>query len=72
MAEKFFVVDGHSHLYRAFFAVRGLTTVDGKPTNVVFGFTSMIRKLIHDHQPDYLAVAFDLPAPTFRCRHCQL
>ena len=66
MAEKFFVVDGHSHLYRAFFAVRGLTTADGKPTNAVFGFTSMMRKLIHDHQPDYLAVAFDLPAPTFR------
>ena len=66
MAEKFFLVDGHSHLYRAFFALRGLSTPDGRPTNAVFGFTSMIRKLLQDHQPDYLAVAFDLPGPTFR------
>lgn len=66
MAEKFFVVDGHSHLYRAFYAIRDLTTPDGRPSNAVFGFTTMLRKLINEHQPDYLAVAFDLPGPTFR------
>ena len=66
MAEKFFLVDGHSHLYRAFFAVKGLTSPEGEPTNAVFGFTAMMRKLIKDHAPDYLAVAFDMPAPTFR------
>jgi len=66
MAEKLFLVDGHSHLYRAFFALRGLSTPDGRPTNAAFGFTHMIRKLLQDYQPDYLAVAFDLPGPTFR------
>ena len=66
MGKKFFLVDGHSHLYRAFFAVRGLSTTDGRPTNAVFGFTSMLRKLIDSYQPDYLAVAFDMPGPTFR------
>jgi len=66
MAETFFIIDGHSHLFRAFYAVRGLTAPDGRPSNAVFGFTSMLRKLIADHNPDYLAVAFDLPGPTFR------
>ena len=66
MSERFFVVDGHSHLFRAFYAVHGLTAPDGRPSNAVFGFTAMLRKLISDQQPDYLAVAFDLPEPTFR------
>ena len=66
MAEKFYVVDGHSHLYRAFYAIKGLTTRDGQPSNAVYGFTGMLRKLIAQHKPDYLAVAFDLPGPTFR------
>ncbi len=66
MAEKFYLIDGHSHLYRAFFGVRGLTGPDGRPTNAVFGFASMLRRLLRERVPDYLAVAFDLPAPTFR------
>jgi DNA polymerase-1 len=66
MAEKFFLIDGHAHLYRAFFAVRGLTTPGGQPSNAVFGFTSMLRKIMREYKPDYLAVAFDMPGPTFR------
>jgi len=66
MPERLYIIDGHSHLYRAFFAIRGLTTRDGRPSNAVFGFTAMLRKLINEHRPDYLAVAFDRPGPTFR------
>lgn len=67
MAEKLFLIDGHSHLYRAFYAVKGgLTTPEGTPSNAVFGFTAMLRKLLRDHAPEYVAVAFDMPGPTFR------
>ncbi len=61
-----YLVDGTSQLFRAYFAIRGLTNPDGLPTNAVYGFTSMLRKLIHDEGPPYLAVAFDLAGPTFR------
>jgi DNA polymerase-1 len=64
--KKLFLIDGHSHLYRAFFAVRGLTSPEGRPTNAVFGFTAMLRKLLREQKPDYLAVAFDMPGKTFR------
>ncbi len=64
--KKLFLIDGHSHLYRAYFAVKGLTSPEGRPTNAVFGFTAMLRKLIREQKPDYLAVAFDLPGKTFR------
>ena len=66
MAEKFYLIDGHSQLYRAFYAIRGLTTGDGRPSNAVYGFVAMLRKLIRERRPDYLAVAFDMPGPTFR------
>ncbi len=66
MTEKFYLVDGHLHLYRAFYAVRGLTTREGRPSNAAFGFVAMLRKLISERKPDYLAIAFDLPGPTFR------
>ncbi len=61
-----YLVDGTNNLFRAFFAIRGLRSSQGVPTNAVFGFTSMLRKLIKDHDPRYLAVAFDRPKPTFR------
>jgi len=61
-----YLVDGTSQLFRAYFAIRGLTNPDGLPTNAVFGFTSMLRKLINDEQPEYIGVAFDLPGPVFR------
>ena len=53
-------------MYRAYHAIRGLTGPDGKSTNAVYGFTTMLRKLIADHSPDYIAASFDLAGPTFR------
>jgi len=61
-----YLVDGTSQLYRAYFAIHGLTTADGRPTNAIYGFTTMLRKLVRDERPDYLGVAFDLPGPVFR------
>jgi DNA polymerase I len=61
-----YLVDGTSQLFRAYFAIRGLTNPEGKPTNAVFGFTAMLRKLLAEEKPEHLAVAFDLPGPTFR------
>jgi len=61
------LIDGHSLTYRAFFALPAdMATTSGQVTNAVFGFTSMLINLLRDHKPDRLAVAFDLPEPTFR------
>lgn len=61
-----YIIDGHSLLYRAFFAVPPFTTSKGIPTNAVYGVTKMILKLIKDKNPDYLVVVFDAKGPTFR------
>ena len=61
-----FLIDGSSQMYRAFHAIRGLTAPDGRPTNAVFGFVTMLRKLIADHRPALIAAAFDVRGPTFR------
>jgi DNA polymerase-1 len=61
-----FLVDGSNNLYRSYYAIRGLTTSSGLATNAVYGFTQMLRKLLKDHQPDAIGVAFDVGAPTFR------
>jgi DNA polymerase-1 len=63
---RIFLIDGSSQMYRAYHAIRGLTGPDGRSTNAVYGFVTMLRKLIVDHAPEYLAAAFDLAAPTFR------
>ena len=61
------LIDGHSLTYRAFFALPAdMATTSGQVTNAVYGFTSMLINLVRDHEPDNLAVAFDLPEPTFR------
>ena len=63
----YLLVDGNSLTYRAFFALpTDMATASGQVTNAVFGFTSMLINLLQDHRPDNLAVAFDLPEPTFR------
>jgi len=61
-----FIVDGSNNLYRSYYAIRGLTTSTGMATNAVYGFTQMLRKLLKDHQPHSIAVAFDVGASTFR------
>ncbi|MDO5300485.1 MAG: 5'-3' exonuclease H3TH domain-containing protein, partial [Clostridia bacterium] len=64
--EVFVIVDGNSLMHRAFHALPPLSNEDGVYTNAVFGFLSMLLKVVADVQPDYLAVAFDLHGPTFR------
>ena len=63
---KVILIDGHSILNRAFFGVPPLTNAEGFHTNAIYGFLNIMLKLIDDSQPDYLAVAFDVHAPTFR------
>ena len=64
--ERILLVDGHSMAFRAFFAIRELTTSQGEPVNAVFGFAKTLLKLLREEAPAYAAVAFDTPAPTFR------
>lgn len=61
-----YLIDGNSYLYRAFFAIRDLSSSDGKPTNAIFGFTNMILKILREKKPDYFAIVFDAPGPTHR------
>jgi len=63
---NFYIIDGNSYIYRAFYAVRGLTTSTGLPTNAVFGFANMLLKVIKDKSPDLLAIVFDPKGPTRR------
>jgi len=61
-----YVLDGTYYVFRAFYAVRGMSNSKGLPTNGIFAFTNMLLNVIREHQPDYLAVAFDPPGKTFR------
>ncbi|MFH0732724.1 MAG: DNA polymerase I [Candidatus Omnitrophota bacterium] len=66
MGKKLFLIDGNSFCYRAYYAIKGLANSKGLPTNAVYGFISMLRKIIQEHSPDYVGVCFDRPKPTFR------
>ncbi|MGN0317294.1 MAG: DNA polymerase I [Lachnospira sp.] len=66
MAEKLMLMDGHSILNRAFYGVPDLTNSEGIHTNALFGFLNIMFKFIDEEQPDYIVVAFDVSAPTFR------
>ncbi len=61
-----FLIDGSNQMYRAYHAIRGLTGPDGRSTNAVYGFITMLRKLLADHRPAYIAASFDLKTATFR------
>ena len=63
---RLFLIDGNSQMYRAYHAIRALTGPDGRSTNAVYGFVTMLRKLITVEQPELIAAAFDLRGPTFR------
>ena len=63
---RLLLLDGSSQLYRAYHAIRPLTSPDGKPTHAVYGFVTMLRKLLAEQQPDLIAAAFDTRGPTFR------
>ena len=61
------LIDGHSILFRAFYGISlTMTAPDGMHTNAVYGFFNILKKMLEEEQPEYLAVAFDLPSATFR------
>ena len=65
--KKLVLFDGHAMVHRAFHAVpEDLSTSSGEPVNATFGFTSMLMKALAEEKPDYIAMTFDLPTPTFR------
>lgn len=66
MREKIVLIDGHSILNRAFYGLPDLTNAEGLHTNAVYGFINILLKTIEEEQPQYLTVAFDVHAPTFR------
>ncbi len=66
MAEKVYLIDGMSHIYRAYHAIQGLSNEVGLRTNAIYGFTNMLRKLIREETPGYVGVAIDLSGPTVR------
>lgn len=74
MSGKLLIVDGNSILNRAFYAIKGpsmLTTREGVYTNAVFGFITILNKYLEEEQPDYIGVAFDMKAKTFRHLMCE-
>ena len=66
MSEKILLIDGHSILNRAYYGLPNLTNWEGLHTNAVYGFLNIMTKVLEEEKPEYLAVAFDLHAPTFR------
>jgi len=64
--KKIILIDGNSLVYRAFYALPDtMKTTSGITTNAIYGFTTMLLKIL-DQKPDFMAIAFDLPEPTFR------
>ena len=63
---KLMVIDGNSIVNRAYYGVRPLSTRDGLYTHAVYGFLTILQKLMDEEHPDALCVTFDLKAPTFR------
>lgn len=66
MSQKLVLIDGHSILNRAFYGVPNLSNAEGLHTNAVYGFLNILFKILEEEKPDFLAVAFDVHAPTFR------
>jgi len=64
--KKLYIIDAHSQIYMAFYAIPLMSNSRGVPTNAVYGFTAVLLKIIREKRPDCLMVAFDSPAPTFR------
>jgi len=64
--ETLYVLDGSYYIFRAFYAIRGMTNAKGMPTNGLFAFTNMLLNLIRDERPNYLVVAFDPSGGSFR------
>ena len=65
-APKLYLVDAMSNIHRAYHAIQRLSTAAGRPTNAIYGFVTMLRKMLREHAPEYLAVAWDGPQRTLR------
>ena len=57
----FLIIDGMSQAYRAYYAIRGLSSTQGLPTNAIYGFAIMLKRVLEKYPPEYIAVAFDSP-----------
>ncbi|HZK57149.1 MAG TPA: DNA polymerase I [Clostridia bacterium] len=66
MEERIIIIDGNSLVNRAFYALPPLSTTDGMQTNAIYGFLTMLFRVMEDYNPDYIGIAFDKKAPTFR------
>lgn len=64
--KKVFLIDGNSLLYRAYYAIRQLSTSQGFPTNAIYGFINTLRKIVEQEKPKYLGIVFDTGKPTIR------
>ena len=64
--ETLYLVDGSSYIYRAYYAIRHLSSPSGHPTNAIYGFIQMLLKLLKDYNPQHVAVVFDAGRTTFR------
>src|SRR6476620_1907370 len=65
-AHTLYRIDISSFIFRAFFAIRSLTSKSGEPTNAVYGVATMLARLVEEAQPQYLAVVYDSKEPSFR------
>lgn len=63
---RLYLIDGYSNIFRAFYAIRNLSSSRGEPTNAVYGFVNMLRKLLREEEPELLGVALDVSEPTHR------
>ncbi|MCM8757777.1 MAG: hypothetical protein NC903_01810, partial [Candidatus Omnitrophica bacterium] len=63
---KLYLIDATAFCYRAFYALRGLSTSWGQPTNAIYGFVNMLTKIIKENKPQYIAICFDVSRKTFR------
>ena len=61
-----YLIDGSSYIFRAYHAIRALTTSKGFPTNAIYGFTNMIFRFLKEYEPEYIGVVFDSKGETFR------
>ena len=66
MNKYVYLIDGSSFIYRAYYAIRHLSNSKGLPTNAIYGFIAMLDKLLHDENPEYIAICFDRKEATFR------
>ena len=61
-----YLIDGSGYIFRAYYGIRALSSPSGEPTNAVYGFASMIQKVLDAEKPEYIAIMFDTASKTFR------